>query len=132
MTRPDDESDRIFASATLDRHELALYDRVYESLGPRVRKPDLVVYLRARMEVLLGRIKRRGREFERRFDAEYLEALCHTYNDFFFHYDETPLLVVDTSDLDFTASEGDWDEIVQAIGRARTGVTHFQPALRAR
>lgn len=124
--------DRIFATATLDPNELALYDRVYESIGPRVRKPDLVVYLRARLDVLLSRIKRRGRDFERRFDAAYLESLCHTYNDFFFHYDETPLLVVDTSDLDFTSSESDWDEIVAAIGRSRVGVTHFQPRLHGR
>src|SRR3989440_4101566 len=75
--------DRIFASITLDPNELALYERIYEHLGPRVMKPDLVIYLQARQEVLLQRIKRRGREFERRFDPDYLPQLSRTYNDFF-------------------------------------------------
>ena len=123
--------DRIFATLTLDPNELALYERVYENLGPRVRKPDLVIYLRARLDVLLARIRRRGREFERRFDPEYLEQLCSTYNDFFFRYDETPLLVVDTSEIDFVANESDLDEILQAVKRTRKGTTHLQPSLRA-
>lgn len=123
--------DRIFATLTLDPNELALYERVYENLGPRVRKPDLVVYLRARIDVLLARIKKRGREFERKFDPEYLENLCSTYNDFFFRYDETPLLVVDTSDIDFVSNEADFDEILNAMKRSRKGTTHFQPSLRA-
>jgi deoxyguanosine kinase len=119
--------DRIFATITLDPNELSLYERVYENVGPRVRKPDLVVYLRARLDVLLARIKKRGREFERRFDPAYLEELCATYNDFFFRYEETPLLVVDTSDIDFVANDADLEEILGAIGRMRKGTTHFQP-----
>src|SRR5205814_10715272 len=67
--------DRIFASITLDPNELSLYERVYEHLGPRVLKPDLVIYLQARIEVLLARIKKRGREFERRLDVDYLAEL---------------------------------------------------------
>lgn len=122
--------DRIFANLTLDPNELALYERVYEGFGPRVRKPDLVVYLRARLDVLLARIRKRGREFERRFDPEYLEALCSTYNDFFFRYEDTPLLVVDTSDIDFVANDEDLDEILGAVRRMKKGTTHFQPGLR--
>ena len=68
--------DRIFASITLDPNELALYERVYEHLGPRVMKPDLVIYLQARLDVLLARIRKRGREFERKFDPEYLAELA--------------------------------------------------------
>src|SRR6476659_9473977 len=65
--------DRIFACLNLDPNELALYDRVFEALGTRVTKPDLVIYLQARLDVLLQRIKKRGRDFERKFDPEYLE-----------------------------------------------------------
>src|SRR4051812_48312222 len=79
--------DRIFASLTLTRDELGLYDRVFEELRPRVVKPDLVIYLRARLDVLLGRIKKRGREFESQFDAEYLASLTASYNEFFARYD---------------------------------------------
>jgi deoxyguanosine kinase len=116
--------DRIFACLTLDPNELALYDRVFEELGPRVVKPDLVIYLQARLEVLLHRIKKRGREYERKLDAGYLEELVHAYNDFFSHYKDTPLLVVNTSDIDFVSSEADRDGLLAAIHKARQGGTH--------
>jgi deoxyguanosine kinase len=119
--------DRIFASITLDSNELSLYERVYAHLGPRVLKPDLVIYLQARLEVLLARIKKRGREFERRFDPEYLAELSRTYNDFFHRWDETPLLVINTSDIDFAESEQDLDDLVRAIARCKAGSQYYQP-----
>jgi deoxyguanosine kinase len=119
--------DRIFASLTLDQNELALYERVYEILGPRVVKPDLVIYLQARLDVLLARIKKRGREFERQFDPEYLGALCQAYNDFFFHYDDTPLLVVNTSDINIVDSEADLESLVGVIRKHRKGTQHYIP-----
>jgi len=119
--------DRIFASITLDPNELALYERVYEHLGPRVMKPDLVIYLQARLDVLLARIRKRGREFERKFDPEYLAELARTYNDFFHRYDETPLLVINTSDIDFVESEKDFEELIRAIGSIKAGTHYYQP-----
>ena len=119
--------DRIFASITLDPNELALYERVYEHLGPRVMKPDLVIYLQARLDVLLARIRKRGREFERKFDGEYLAELSRTYNDFFHRYDETPLLVINTSDIDFVESEKDFEELIRAIGSIKAGTHYYQP-----
>jgi len=119
--------DRIFASITLDPNELALYERVYQHLGPRVMKPDLVIYLQSRVEVLLARIRKRGREFERKFDAEYLSELSRTYNDFFHRYDETPLLVINTSDIDFVDSDTDFDELIRALGSIKHGTHYYQP-----
>ena len=119
--------DRIFASITLDPNELALYERVYEHLGPRVMKPDLVIYLQARLDVLLARIRKRGREFERKFDPEYLAELSRTYNDFFHRYDETPLLVINTSDIDFVETEKDFEELVRAVGSIKAGTHYYQP-----
>ena len=119
--------DRIFASITLDPNELALYERVYEHLGPRVMKPDLVIYLQARLDVLLARIRKRGREFERYFDPEYLAELARTYNDFFHRYEETPLLVINTSDIDFVESEKDFEELIRAIGSIKAGTHYYQP-----
>src|SRR4051812_11767881 len=119
--------DRIFASITLDPNELALYERIYEHLGPRVMKPDLVIYLQARQEVLLQRIKKRGREFERKFDADYLSELSRTYNDFFHRYDDTPLLVINTSDIDYVESEKDFDELVRVLARVTHGTHYYQP-----
>jgi deoxyadenosine/deoxycytidine kinase len=122
--------DRIFASLTLQPAELALYDRVYEALGPRVPQPDLVIFLQSRLEVLLQRIKRRGREYERHFDAEYLEGLSRGYNDFFFHYPDTPLLVINTSDIDFVHNAADLDNLVSVVRKLRKGVHHYLPLAR--
>ena len=119
--------DRIFAALTLDQNELALYDRLYEALQPRVVKPDLVVYLQARTEVLVKRIARRGRDFERDIDPAYVEALATAYNGFFFHYDDTPLLVVNTSDIDLVDSEADVEALAAVIRRHRKGLQHYVP-----
>jgi deoxyguanosine kinase len=119
--------DRIFAALTLDPNELSLYERVFEALSPRVTKPDLVIYLQARMDVLLARIKKRNREFERKFDAEYLDSLCRAYNDFFFHYVDTPLLVVNTSDIDFVNNPDDLEDLLTVVRQTRKGTVHYQP-----
>ena len=119
--------DRIFAALTLDPNELALYERLYGALGPRVVKPDLVIYLQARTEVLLQRIKRRGRSYERQIDPHYVESLATAYNDFFFHYEETPLLVVNTSDIDIVESAEDVEALATVIRRHRKGTQHYLP-----
>lgn len=119
--------DRIFAALTLDENELALYERVFSALGPQVTKPDLVIYLQARMDVLLSRIKKRNREFERKFDVSYLEGLVRAYNDFFFHYTDTPLLVVNTSDIDFVNNPDDLENLLQVIRQTKKGTVHYQP-----
>lgn len=119
--------DRIFANLTLQADELALYERVFDALQPRVTRPDLVIYLQARLDVLLARIKKRGREFERKFDPDYLEGLCKAYNDFFFHYADTPLLVVNTSDIDFVNNPADLEDLLSVIRQTRKGTVHYQP-----
>ncbi len=126
------EKDRIFASLTLKSDELALYERMFETLEPRVAKPDLVIYLQARLDVLLARIKKRGREFERKFDANYLESLCRSYSSFFFHYQDTPLLVVNTSDIDFVNNQADLDNLLNVVWQTRKGTVHYQPLSSAR
>lgn len=119
--------DRIFASLALAPEELSLYDRVYELLGPRVVKPDLVVYLQARTDVLLARIRKRGRDYERAIDAAWLEALTKAYNEFFFHFEDTPLLVVNASDIDIEGSPEDVEALLSVIKKHRKGRQHYVP-----
>jgi deoxyadenosine/deoxycytidine kinase len=119
--------DRIFAHLTLDPNELSLYERIFEELGPRVAKPDLVIYMQARLDVLLARIKKRGREFERKFDPGYLEELCKAYNEFFFHFQDTPLLVVNTSDIDFVNNPEDLENLINVVKSTKKGTHHYQP-----
>jgi deoxyguanosine kinase len=118
--------DRIFAALTLDPNEMALYERVWQALGPRTVRPDLVVYLQARPDVLQARVRKRGRDFERHLAPEYLEAVARAYGDFFFHYEESPLLVVNTSALDLT-DEQDLGALLGQIRRHRKGRLHYNP-----
>ena len=119
--------DRIFAALTLDEQEFRLYDRVYSLLVNQVPRPDLVVYLQARPEVLLERVKKRGRATEGNIRAGYLEEVSQAFNQFFFHYNETPLLVVNTSDIDFVNVEEDRDQLIREIERTKSGSHHYMP-----
>jgi deoxyadenosine/deoxycytidine kinase len=119
--------DRIFASLTLDEAEFALYTEVYNLLRSRIPKPDLVIYLQASTEVLIERIARRGVAYERNFDKEYLERLVGAYNYFFFHYQASPLLVVNTNEVDFLESKEDFERLCKKIGTHDKGTEYFVP-----
>lgn len=119
--------DRIFAALTLDEQEFRLYDRVYSLLHAQVPRPDLVVYLQARTDVLMERVRKRGRKSEQRLRAGYLEEVTQAYNQFFFHFAESPLLVVNTSDIDFEANAEDREPLVREILRTKSGVHHYIP-----
>ncbi|MGO9268035.1 MAG: deoxynucleoside kinase [Candidatus Binataceae bacterium] len=119
--------DRIFAAENLAPDELALYDNVYRLLDERMVKPDLVVFMSARIDVLAERLRKRNRDFERDISLEYLERISAAYRDFFFYYDEAPLLVVETSAIDFVADSSDLRDLIREIERAGQGTQHFVP-----
>ncbi len=119
--------DRIFAALNLSPDELRLYEGVYNLLDAQMAKPDLVVYVRARIEVLAERLRKRNRDFERYVSYEYLDRVSAAFRDFFFYYDDAPLLVVDTSDIDFVANPEDLAELIREIDRAGTGTQYFVP-----
>jgi deoxyguanosine kinase len=119
--------DRIFAALNLAPDELALYDSVYRLLDARMAKPDLVVFMSARAEVLRERLRKRDRDFERDISVDYLERVSAAFRDFFFYYDESPLLVVDTSEIDFVEDSDDLRDLLREIERAGQGVQHFVP-----
>ncbi|MBP2683649.1 MAG: deoxynucleoside kinase, partial [Deltaproteobacteria bacterium] len=96
--------DKIFALINLEDDEISLYESIYKLLVSTLPKPDLVVYLQARPEVLLSRVRKRGVAYERNISLDYLRTLSDAYNEYFFHYNETPLLVVNTSEIDFVES----------------------------
>jgi len=93
---------KLFAAMTLSEHEFALFDKVYTILSDNVPKPDLVVYLHAPVSVLVERITQRGREYEQDIDRSYLSDLLGTYTDHFSSYSDTPVLTVDTTNVNFT------------------------------
>jgi deoxyguanosine kinase len=119
--------DRIFAHLNLEDRELFLYDKVASLLEKEVPKPDLVVYLQSSFERLMANIKKRGRSYERNMSEEYIRSLNEAYNRFFFHYTQTPLLVINSSIIDFVENKDDFEELVKQILRPHSGIEFFSP-----
>ncbi len=119
--------DRIFANLNLSDAELHLYERVADELHGRVPAPDLVVFLQASVDVLMARIVRRGREYERDMPRDYIDSLAEAYNHFFFHYTDSPLLVVNTNDIDFVHSRAHYDDLRRHIETPFQGVQYYTP-----
>jgi deoxyadenosine/deoxycytidine kinase len=121
------EKSRLFSYLNLEDSELLIYERLYALLGETVPRPDLVVYLQAPTEVLLKRIRTRGRPEESRLSEEYLAEVNRAYNHYFFHYAQTPLLVVNTTDLDFVKRPEDLDDLMKQIQGMGKGTQYYVP-----
>jgi deoxyadenosine/deoxycytidine kinase len=119
--------DRIFAYLNLDDADLKVYEKLYPVLEAEVAKPDLVIYMQASVPTLLERVRRRARDYERDIDPGYLERLSEAYSYYFFHYRETPLLVVNTDDIDFVNNPADLDALISQIARCRRGTQIYVP-----
>jgi deoxyadenosine/deoxycytidine kinase len=122
------EKSRLFAYLNLDDSELLIYEKLFSLLADAVPRPDLVVYLQAPTEVLMKRIRARGRSDEAGLSEEYLAEVNRAYNHYFFHYSATPLLVVNTSDVDFAKNAEDVDDLLRQIrGMGRGGTQYYVP-----
>jgi deoxyadenosine/deoxycytidine kinase len=119
--------DKIFALINLEDDEISLYESIYKLLVSTLPKPDLVIYLQARPEVLLSRVRKRGIAYERNISLDYLRTLSDAYNEYFFHYNETPLLVVNTSEIDFVESSRDLEHLVREVKSVKRGTQHYIP-----
>ncbi|MEW5984877.1 MAG: deoxynucleoside kinase [Acidobacteriota bacterium] len=123
------EKDRIYAYLNLDDNELFIYERVYELLAKDVPQPDMVVYLQAPTDLLLRRLRERARDPEReepRLDSHYVKELNEAYQHFFFHYSATPLLVIETSQVDLHADEA-IDDLIKQIRAMGRGTQYYVP-----
>lgn len=121
------EKDRLFASVTLDAHELDLYEQIYDTLAIRPPRPDLVVYLQAPVPVLLDRIRHRGIDYEQRIDAGYLATLSNAYAEFFHFYDATPLLIVNAAEVDFAHNDNHYRALLAQIRAMDSVRQYFNP-----
>ena len=119
--------DKIFAYLNLDDSELMIYEKLYALLEQNIPRPDLVIYLQASDKVLLERIRRRSRDYEAGISERYVAELNRAYNYFFFHYTATPLLVIDTSGIDFVERVDDLNELVTQIEQMEKGVQYYIP-----
>jgi deoxyguanosine kinase len=121
------EKSRLFAYLNLEDSELLVYEKLYTLLAEGVPRPDLVVYLQAPIDVLARRIKQRGRPEELHLSEEYLAEVNRAYNHYFFHYTATPLLVVNTAEVDFVKHEDDLDDLVKQIRQMGKGTQYYVP-----
>jgi deoxyadenosine/deoxycytidine kinase len=127
------DKDKIFAYLNLDDNELFIYQRLYDLLARDVAAPDLVLYLQAPTDVLLRRLRARNSDPELAAfnpDPDYLRELNEAYHHFFFHYNTSPLLVVETSQLDVDASDEALDDLLKQIRSAGPGTRYYVPRTR--
>ena len=113
------DKDPLFARLTLNDDELRLYQQIYAQLKPPAATPDLVIYLQASTETLIERVKRRGVSYERMISEEYLLRLAESYARFFYQYDAAPVLIINSENLNFVDSAGDFDLLLQRITAMR-------------
>jgi deoxyadenosine/deoxycytidine kinase len=118
------DKDLLFARLTLDEQEFTLYHQLYEGLKPPASAPDLVIYLQAPTATLAERVRKRGRAAERPMSDAYLADLSRAYSEFFYHYDQAPLLTVSSEHLNFADKDEDFNLLVQRIQEMR-GMREF-------
>jgi deoxyguanosine kinase len=122
------EKDRIFASINLEGDELKLYETLASQLEKNILKPDLVIYLQSSVDRLMENIRKRGRHFERTIQTSYIEQLNEAYNNFFFAYKSTPLLIVNTNEIDFLSNKEDFENLLELIFRDdRAYIEYYSP-----
>ena len=119
--------DRLFASLNLGDKEMHLYDTVASLLERNIIKPDLVIYLQADTDVLMKNIEKRGRNMERNVTWEYIDALNQVYTEYFFRYQDTPLVIINTNNIDFVENENDLKEVIDYIRQPVSGTKFFNP-----
>ncbi len=122
------DKDRIFAHVNLQGDELQLYESLYTLMEPTTLTPDLIVYLQSTTERLMQHIARRGRSYEQDMDPAYIAALNEAYNYYFFRYRKSPLLIINTAEIDFVANPDDLEELIRQITTTtHPGTTYFKP-----
>jgi deoxyguanosine kinase len=121
------DKDRLFAETNLDAEELNLYDQIAEKLDIDAPVPDLVIYLQASVDALMQRISRRGVQYERGIDRQYLEKLTEAYARYFHSYDDGPLLIVNASSIDPVHNDDDYEQLYEQIRRPSGGRRFFNP-----
>lgn len=124
------DKDRLFARIVLDDEEFKLYDQVYARLAMDAPTPDLVVFLQAPVDILLARIDKRDIAYEKYIDAAYLERLGEAYTRYFHQYTTSPLLIVNTAEIDPANNSRDFDDLFETIRTTRSGRHYVNPVRR--
>jgi deoxyadenosine/deoxycytidine kinase len=119
------DKDQLFAGLTLSDAEHDLYQQIYRHLQPQAPQPDLVIYLQASPNTLVDRIKRRGSAFEKNISEDYLWRLTETYTRFFYQFENSPVMIVNSENLNFVDNSEDFDLLLQRIEQMRGSREYF-------
>ena len=119
--------DRLFATLNLNEKEISLYDNVASLLEKNISFPNLVIFLQSNTERLMENIRKRGRNYEKQMDWKYIDSLNQVYNEYFFRYDKSPLMIINTNNIDFVNNKNDLEEILTFIRKPIQGVKYFNP-----
>ena len=119
------DKDPLFARLTLGNDELHLYQQIYDTLQPQAPKPDLVIYLQAPADVLVERVKKRAADFEQGISVDYLAVLADSYSRFFYNYNASPILIVNSERLNFVKGDKDLSLLIERIAAMRGGREFF-------
>ena len=120
--------DRLFASLNLDDKEMNLYDSIATMMERNVINPDLIIYLQADTSTLMKNIDKRGRDFENNISYDYINALNEIYTEYFFRYNDTPLVIINTNNIDFVNNADDLDQVIEYIRQPVSGTKFFNPS----
>ena len=121
------QRDKIFAQLNLEDHELRLYNQIFNLISLKAPQPDLVIFLQASTEILLERVYKRNRDYEAFMDPDYLDSVNKAFNNFFFYYSDTPLLVINTNEIDFVEKKCDLEELINKINSHKIGREYYNP-----
>lgn len=121
------EKDPLFARITLDDNEYHLYQTVYDKIIEDLPKPDLVIYLQAPTDTLYERVQMRGNAIERPIEQSYLQQLNDAYTSFFYHYDDSPLLIVNTEVINLAQGTMDYQNLVKYMLQIKSGRHYYNP-----
>jgi len=120
--------DRLFASLNLDEKEMNLYDSIANMMERNIINPDLIIYLQADTSTLMKNIEKRGRNFENNISFDYINALNDIYTEYFFRYNDTPLVIINTNNIDFVNNAEDLDQVIDYINQPVSGTKFFNPS----
>ncbi|MCD6115965.1 deoxynucleoside kinase [bacterium] len=121
------QKDKIFAYVNLEDRDYQLYKKIALMLEQELPKPDLVIYLQSSTERLIANIKKRGNRYEKTISKDYIKKLNDAYNEFFFRYTDTSLLVINSSEIDFVENEDDLEDLITQILNPPAGMKYYIP-----
>jgi len=125
------DKDKLFAHLNLNEKELVLYNLIARLLEKEIPKPDLIVFLQASTDRLMSNIKKRGRSYEKEISREYIESLNQIYNEYFFRYKASPLLIINTNEIDFVQNEDDLNDLLLLLKKPVSGTVYYNPERKA-